>query len=99
MVGDDDQTVNVNVNVADTGSGGNGGNGNGGEDKVEICHNGQTLEVAPSALPAHYGHGDTLGPCPQVEVEPGTSEAPTGIGLGAPDPVTASFSDNPTANM
>ncbi len=52
--------VNVNVGVEDD------DNGNGGiEDKVTICHDGNTLEVAPQALPAHYGHGDTLGPCPE----------------------------------
>lgn len=39
------------------------GGGNGGFEKVEICHEGQTMEVAPEALPAHYAHGDTLGPC------------------------------------
>jgi len=38
--------------------------------KVLICHippgnpgNAQTLSVAPSAVPAHLGHGDTLGAC------------------------------------
>lgn len=52
--------MNVEVNIdADDDNGG----GNGGFEKVEICHEGQTIEVAPEALPAHYGHGDTLGPC------------------------------------
>jgi hypothetical protein len=37
--------------------------------KVTICHkpggkNPHTITVARSALPAHLGHGDTLGPCP-----------------------------------
>ena len=31
--------------------------------KVTICHKGQTLEVAESAVQAHLNHGDTLGPC------------------------------------
>jgi hypothetical protein len=31
--------------------------------KVTVCHKGQTLEVPESALQAHLGHGDTLGPC------------------------------------
>ena len=41
--------------------------GNG--EKALICHKpnkkgGHTLSVATSAVPAHLGHGDTLGPCP-----------------------------------
>ena len=42
--------------------------GEGGE-KVLICHKpdkkgGHTLSVSASAVPAHLGHGDKLGPCP-----------------------------------
>jgi len=42
----------------------------GGSDKVIVCHkpnskNPHTLTISRSALPAHLGHGDTLGPCPQ----------------------------------
>jgi hypothetical protein len=42
--------------------------GEGGE-KVLICHKpdkkgGHTLNVSSSAVPAHLGHGDKLGPCP-----------------------------------
>jgi hypothetical protein len=37
--------------------------------KVLICHKpdkkgGHTLSIAEPAVPAHLGHGDTLGPCP-----------------------------------
>jgi len=37
--------------------------------KVEICHkpngnNPHTIMVSQSAVPAHLGHGDVLGPCP-----------------------------------
>jgi len=45
-----------------TGSG-QSGNGGNGEDRVTICHNGQTIQVAESAVQAHLDHGDTLGPC------------------------------------
>jgi hypothetical protein len=39
------------------GSGGNGG-------KVTVCHKGRnTLNISQSALGAHLGHGDTVGPC------------------------------------
>ena len=33
-------------------------------DKVQVCHNGQPLCVAPSAISAHLAHGDQLGACP-----------------------------------
>jgi len=38
-------------------------------EKVLVCHKpdkkgGHTLSIASSAVPAHLGHGDTLGPCP-----------------------------------
>jgi hypothetical protein len=46
-----------------------GGDGPAGGGKVSICHKpnkkrGHTLSVASAAVPAHLGHGDTLGPCP-----------------------------------
>jgi len=31
--------------------------------KVSICHKGKTITVSESAVKAHLGHGDTLGPC------------------------------------
>ncbi|MEZ4527048.1 MAG: hypothetical protein R2941_14115 [Desulfobacterales bacterium] len=31
--------------------------------KVSICHKGKTITVSASAVKAHLGHGDTLGPC------------------------------------
>lgn len=37
-------------------------------EKVLVCHkpskNAHTLSISASAVPAHLGHGDTLGPCP-----------------------------------
>jgi hypothetical protein len=32
-------------------------------DKVQVCHNGQVICVASSALSTHLGHGDRLGSC------------------------------------
>jgi hypothetical protein len=32
-------------------------------DKVTICHNGQTLSIAASAVSAHMQHGDVKGAC------------------------------------
>jgi hypothetical protein len=34
------------------------------EAKVTICHKGQTIKVAASAVKAHLAHGDTVGKCP-----------------------------------
>ena len=34
-----------------------------GQNKVKICHKGQTLELPEAAIQAHLGHGDTLGAC------------------------------------
>jgi len=31
--------------------------------KIKICHKGNTIEIAESALSAHLGHGDTIGAC------------------------------------
>lgn len=62
---DQDNEININIDI-DADGDDSGGSG----DKVTICHEGQTLEVAPQALPAHYGHGDTLGPCEEVTTNP-----------------------------
>jgi hypothetical protein len=40
-----------------------------GVEKVLVCHKpdkrgGHTISIAAPAVPAHLGHGDTLGPCP-----------------------------------
>jgi hypothetical protein len=48
---------------------GYGGGGSGSRARVEVCHNGQTIKVARSAVAAHINHGDTRGVCgaaPQV---------------------------------
>ena len=31
--------------------------------RIIICHNGHSIRVNESAVPAHLAHGDTLGPC------------------------------------
>lgn len=53
-------SVTVVVPVVDASCSGGNGNGN---PKVEICHNGNTICVSPSAVPAHLAHGDHLGAC------------------------------------
>src|SRR5262249_40564031 len=47
------RSVSVTINVEDIRS----------SDKVKLCHNGMTLSVASSAVPAHLAHGDQLGDC------------------------------------
>ncbi|HSD27047.1 MAG TPA: hypothetical protein VLL75_07055 [Vicinamibacteria bacterium] len=34
--------------------------------KITICHKGNDLQVSPSALGGHLGHGDRLGSCAEV---------------------------------
>jgi hypothetical protein len=32
--------------------------------KVDVCHKGKkTLNISSNAVPAHLGHGDSLGSC------------------------------------
>ena len=51
--------------------------------KVTICHHTHsqknpfvTINVSERALPAHLGHGDTVGPCPQQSLTPEQGEKP-----------------------
>ena len=61
--------VIVNIIVLDTDDDEAGDPSTGGE-KVLVCHKpnnkkgGHTLSISSSAVPAHLGHGDTMGPCP-----------------------------------
>lgn len=63
----DDQLVIVQLTVLQDDDG-DDDNSAGGE-KVLVCHKpdkkgGHTISIASPAVPAHLGHGDTLGPCP-----------------------------------
>jgi len=51
-----DNDIDIDIDVSCTGDNGSSAE----EEKVTLCHNGETIEVAMSALEAHYGHGDTL---------------------------------------
>ena len=71
-LGDDGTVVIINIIVIqvviDTTPppGDNGGQENGGSsgNRVTVCHKGRnTLTISESALNAHLGHGDTMGPC------------------------------------
>jgi len=33
------------------------------DEKVRVCHQGNTISISRSALDAHLGHGDTMGAC------------------------------------
>lgn len=60
------QVVIVNITILDDDDDDEAGADGGG--KVLVCHkpskNPHTLSISSSAVPAHLGHGDTLGPCP-----------------------------------
>jgi hypothetical protein len=53
----------VTVNVVNVQCGNN-------NDKVLVCHNGHTICIAPSAVPAHLAQGAYLGPCANCEWNP-----------------------------
>jgi hypothetical protein len=54
------------------------GNGKGGgNEKVSVCHNGHTIEVAQPAVQAHLDHGDSLGACAERQSEPAVSQIPS----------------------
>ena len=61
---DDGQLVIVQITVLDVDD-----DTSAGGEKALVCHKpdkkgGHTLSISTSAVPAHLGHGDTLGPCP-----------------------------------
>lgn len=63
------QVVIVQIIVVIIGEDGTPDQGGEGGEKVLICHKpdkkgGHTLSVSASAVSAHLGHGDKLGPCP-----------------------------------
>lgn len=63
----DGQVVIVQITILDVEEEGDEGTGSG--EKVLVCHKpdkkgGHTLSISASAVPAHLGHGDTMGPCP-----------------------------------
>lgn len=49
--------------------------GSQGQEKMTICHKGQTVTVATPAMKAHERHGDTQGDCPAEDA--GTPEETT----------------------
>lgn len=57
---------------------GYGGGGGGTKTKVTICHNGNTISVAKSAVAGHLKHGDTRGAC--AVVSPVGNPAPLVLG-------------------
>lgn len=61
-------TTIIIINNNDDNDNGNNNEAEGGE-KVLVCHKpakkgGHTISISSSAVPAHLGHGDKLGPCP-----------------------------------
>ncbi len=39
-------------------------------DKQTVCHKGDEISIAGPAVPAHLGHGDTMGECGDGSTEP-----------------------------
>jgi len=65
-VSEDGQIVIIQIIILNTDA--DDGNTSGDSEKVLVCHkpskNAHTLSISSSAVPAHLGHGDTLGACP-----------------------------------
>ena len=53
-----------------------------GQAKVTLCHQGQTIDVPPSAVQTHLTHGDTVGACDAPTPGP---ESCAGV-VDGPDP-------------
>jgi hypothetical protein len=67
-VSEDNRLVITTIIVIDNDEDDNNNEAGDGE-KVLVCHKpakkgGHTLSISSSAVPAHLGHGDKLGPCP-----------------------------------
>jgi hypothetical protein len=74
-------TASFTVNVIDVRCGNN-------NDKVMLCHNGNTICVSPNAVPAHLAHPDCLGSCPSTArmIASGQNNAGTGTIAIFPNP-------------
>jgi len=66
----------------------------GNNQKVKVCHNGNTICVDQNAVSAHLAHGDYLGPCVATIANTGTMEIEqnptTGFNI-YPNPTKGSF--------
>jgi hypothetical protein len=60
-------------------------------DKVRVCHNGKTLEVAPSAVSEHLLHGDRLGFCDGDSNPPAENEEHSLKVQVLPNPTNSQF--------
>ncbi len=61
------------------------------QDKVTLCHKGQTITIGAPAVRAHVAnHGDTLGACsdsePDAEAPPATPTTTTTVPIEEDDP-------------
>ena len=77
----------IQINVLDVRC----GNSN---DKVQVCHNGQTICVAQSAVQTHLEHGDKLGSCAPVA---SLSMAPVSMKLDETSDIAISVYPNPVS--
>ncbi len=63
-------------------------------DKVQVCHNGNVICVASSAVQAHLNHGDKLGSC-----ESGISVIPAKVELESPAEYSVKLYPNPVSDV
>jgi hypothetical protein len=81
-------TSSIVINVLDVRCGNN-------NDKVMVCHNGQTICVASSAVQAHLDHGDQLGSCNTGTI----SSIPVSLNLEKPATYKVVLYPNPASDI
>lgn len=65
--------------------------------KVKMCHDGNTICVSPNAVADHLSHGDFLGPCVSC---PENRSAPIGKGsIAVPEGIEMEIMPNPTSGL
>jgi hypothetical protein len=73
---------------------GNGKGKNTKGKKVTLCHKGQTITVAKSAVKSHKRHGDTVGPCPSGPTPPRSV-----LAYQCPGPKNSAYSGSGTERL
>jgi len=80
-------TASITINALDVRCGNN-------NDKVQICHNGNVICVASSAVQAHLNHGDKLGSC-----NSGISVVPVDFEVEKPASYKVELYPNPVSDI
>lgn len=70
-----------------------------GANKIQVCHNGNTLCINKNALAAHFNHGDKVGPCTGCGSKPAAERAEeTALSEAGYEALAMSVQPNPTSD-